>query len=96
MSGWYSRAADGGWIVRVHAQPGARRTEVAGLHGDALKIRVREPALEDRANEALAEFLAVALGVAKRDVVLAAGARSREKRFEVRDARADPARLLRP
>lgn len=93
---WFSRAADGTWIVRVHAQPGARRTEVAGLHGDALKVRVREPALEDRANDALARFLAEALGVAQRDVVLASGARSREKRFEVRDTRADPARLLSP
>ncbi len=96
MAGWCSRAADGAWILRVHAQPGARRTEVAGLHGDALKVRVREPALEDRANEALAQFLADALGVARRDVVLASGAKSREKRFEVRDPRADPSRLLSP
>ena len=95
MQGWFSRAADGAWIVRVHAQPGARRTEVAGLHGDSLKVRVREPALEDRANEALVQFLADALGVARRDVTLASGARSREKRFEVRDPRADPVRLLR-
>ncbi|HXS51578.1 MAG TPA: DUF167 domain-containing protein [Usitatibacter sp.] len=94
MSAWFSRAADGAWILRVHAQPGARRTEVAGMHGDSLKVRVREPALEDRANEALARFLADALGVARRDVTLASGARSREKRFEVRDRRADPARLL--
>ena len=51
------------------------------------------PAVEDRANEALVAFLAEALGVAKRDVVLVAGARSREKRVEVR-AEADPARLV--
>ena len=80
----------------MHAQPGARRTEVAGLHGEALKIRVQAPALEDRANEALAEFIARALGVARRDVVLATGAKSREKRFEVRSPDADPARLLSP
>ena len=96
MNPWFSRAADGAWILRVHAQPGARRTEVAGLHGDSLKVRVRDPAIDDRANEALARFLADALGVARRDVVLASGARSREKRFEVRDARADPSRLLNP
>ncbi len=94
MPAWFTRAEDGAWILRVHAQPGARRTEVAGLHGDSLKVRVREPALEDRANEALVQFLADALGVARRDVKLASGARSREKRFEVRDPRADPARLL--
>ena len=59
-------------------------------------IRVRAPALEGRANEALVEFIAAALGVGRRDVALASGARSREKRFEVRAAAADPARLLRP
>ncbi len=96
MTSWYRRAADGTWIIQVHAQPGARRTEVAGLHGEALKIRVAAPALEDRANETLAAFIAAALGVARRDVTLAGGARSREKRFEVRAAAADPARLLRP
>lgn len=94
MPRWFARAADGAWILRVHAQPGARRSEVAGLHGDALKVRVREAALEGRANEALARFIAEALGVARSSVVLLSGEKSREKRFEVRDPRADPSRLL--
>ena len=94
MTPWFHRDSEGNLIVRVHAQPGAKRTEVAGLHGEALKIRVKAPALEDRANEALAEFIAHALGVARRDVTLVSGARSREKRFEVRGAGVDPARLL--
>lgn len=49
------------------------------------------PALEDRANQALVEFLAEAFGVARRDVKLAGGAKSREKRFEIRGSRVDPA-----
>jgi uncharacterized protein (TIGR00251 family) len=77
----------------VHAQPGARRTEVTGLHGDALRIRVAAPALEDRANAALIEFIAEKLGVPKRDVTLVGGARSREKRLEIRGA-VDIERLL--
>ena len=81
-------------MICVHAQPGARRTEVAGLHGESLKIRVAAPALEDRANEALAEFIAEKLGVARRDVALVSGARSREKRFEIRAEGADPESLL--
>ena len=79
-------------MISIHAQPGARRTEVAGIHGDALKVRVAAPALEDRANEALIAFIAERLGVAKRDVALVSGARSREKRFEIRAA-CDLARL---
>jgi uncharacterized protein YggU (UPF0235/DUF167 family) len=51
--------------------------------------------VEDRANAALIEFIANALGVARRDVRLASGAKSRDKRFEVRGC-ADPSRLLSP
>ena len=96
MTTWFDRDSKGNLILRVHAQPGAKRTGVAGLHGEALKIRVKAPALEDRANEALAEFIAEALGVARRDVTLVSGARSRDKRFEVRGAGVDPARLFSP
>ena len=93
MAQWYRRNPDGTVSISVHAQPGARRTDVAGLHGDALKIRLAAPALEDRANEALIAFVAKRLGVAKRDVTLASGSRSREKRLEVRGV-VDPGRLL--
>jgi uncharacterized protein (TIGR00251 family) len=91
---WHTRAADGALVLRIHVQPGAKRTEVAGLHGDALKVRVAAPASEDRANEALVAFIAEALGVARRDVAIASGGHSREKRVEV-PAGADPGRLLR-
>ena len=94
MSQWNRRAADGSLVICVHAQPGAKRTEVAGLHGDALKIRVAAPALEDRANEALIAFIAEKLGIPKRDVTLVSGAKSREKRFAVRGPVADAASLL--
>jgi uncharacterized protein (TIGR00251 family) len=92
---WHRRLADGTLVLSVHAQPGAKRTEVAGLHGDALKIRVAAPALEDRANAALVDFIAARLGVARRDVTLMSGDRSRAKRFNVRGATLDPASLLR-
>jgi uncharacterized protein (TIGR00251 family) len=95
LSQWNRRAADGSLVLSIHAQPGAKRTEVAGPHGDALKIRVAAPALEDRANEALIAFIAQKLGIPKRDVTLVSGARSREKRFAISCA-ADPALLLSP
>lgn len=94
MPSWCGRREDGVWIVRVHAQPGARRSEVAGLHGDALKVRIAAPALEDRANAALIELIAERLGISRRDVTLASGAHSREKVLEIANATADPSRLL--
>lgn len=90
MPAWCRRLADGALSVSVHAQPGAKRTELAGLHGQALKVRVAAPALEDRANEALAEFLAGVFRVPRRAVRLTSGARSREKRFEVRGSAVAP------
>ncbi len=90
---WHRRLPDGTLILCVHAQPGAKRTEVAGLHGDALRIRVAAPALEDRANAALIEFIAERLGVPRRNVTLVSGTKSREKRFEIRGS-VDPEGLL--
>ncbi len=74
-------------------QPGAKRTEVAGLHGGALKVRLAAPPAEGRANEALVEFIAKAFGVARRDVALVGGEKSREKRLEVRGSAVDPETL---
>ena len=94
MASWYRRLNAGVLELFVHAQPGAKRTEVAGLHGDALKVRIAAPALEDRANEALVAFFAEALGTSKRDVVLVSGERSREKRLRVSRATRPPECLL--
>lgn len=66
-------------MLTLHVQPGASRTEYAGLHGDAHKIRLSAPAVDGRANEALIAFLAEAFGVAKRDVTIASGASGRRK-----------------
>ncbi|HET9651782.1 MAG TPA: DUF167 domain-containing protein [Usitatibacter sp.] len=95
MAAWHRRNADGSLVLAIHAQPGAKRTEVAGVHGDALKIRVAAPALEDRANAALVEFLAGRFNVPKRNVTLLSGHKSREKRFEVAGATLDPDSALR-
>lgn len=95
MPSWHRRDADGSIVLAVHAQPGARRTEVAGLHGDALKIRVAAPALEDRANEALIAFLAERFQVPKRNVTLLSGGKSREKRFAITGTTLDPDSTLR-
>ena len=67
----------------VRVQPRASRNEVVGMVEGALKIRLLAPALEDRANEALCEFLAERLGRPKSAVRILAGERSRVKRVQV-------------
>jgi len=94
MDDWFRLDAESTVTLSVHAQPGAKRSEVAGLHGAAVRIRVAAPALEDRANAALVEFLADRFGVPIRSVRLLAGERSRQKRFEIRGSRLAPAEAL--
>ncbi len=89
--------ADGdGVTLRLHVQPGARKTEVAGEHGDALKIRLAAPPVDGKANTALLEFVAERLGVAKSAVTLKSGQTSRRKVVEVSGADMESARLLLP
>jgi hypothetical protein len=74
---------DGAVILQVRVQPRASKDEVAGEMGGALKIRLRAPAVEDRANEALVEFLAALLKTPKSAVRILSGDRSRTKRMEI-------------
>ena len=66
--------------LELHVQPGAKRTEVTGMHGERIKIRLAAPPADGRANAALIEFLAEAFGVARRDVTILSGMKSRDKR----------------
>jgi len=59
--------------------PNAPRDEIAGWLGAALKVKVRAPALEGRANDALTDFLADRLGLPRRAVALVRGGHSRHK-----------------
>jgi uncharacterized protein (TIGR00251 family) len=69
--------------VAVRVQPRASRSELAGEHGGALKVRLQAPPVDGAANEALVEFLARALGVARRDVRIVSGQSSRSKVVEI-------------
>jgi len=71
--------------LTLHVQPGARKSEVAGEHGDALKIRLAAPPVDGKANDCLIGFLADCLDVPKARVVLESGATSRTKRVRVID-----------
>ncbi len=67
----------------VHVQPRASRNELCGLHGEELKLRLTSPPVEDAANKLCVEFLARQLGVAKSNVTIIAGTRSRHKTIRV-------------
>jgi len=73
----------GALLIAVQAQPNAKRTEVAGPHGDALRIRLAAPPLEGRANDCLVAFVAERLGVKRGAVSVVQGETSRRKLLAV-------------
>lgn len=90
----WCREVPGGWHIDVHAQPGAKRSDIAGLHGARLKVRVADRAVDGRANRALEGYLAECLGVPRSAVRVVRGERSRDKIVGVAAAGVDPLRLL--
>ncbi len=88
-------ATSTGVRIAIQVQPRASRTELAGLHGEALKIRLAAPPVDGAANEALIRFLAGTLGVPRAAVTIASGQSGRRKSVAVTGlSLADVARLL--
>ena len=75
---------EGAVTFPVRVQPRASKDEIAGEMGGALKVRLQAPTVEDRANEALVEFLAQLLKTPRSAVRILSGERSRTKRIEIR------------
>lgn len=67
----------------LHCQPGAKKTEVKGVHGDRLKIRLAAPPVEGRANEALIAWLSKTLGIPSSRIELLSGDTGRQKRVRL-------------
>ena len=78
--------------LKLRIVPNAKRNEVTGEHGDAVKIKIAAPAIEGKANEALLEFLAEKLGLHRRNLTLIAGEKSRDKLIEIAGLDATEAR----
>lgn len=70
-------------LLYCHLQPGASRNEVAGTHGDRLKIRIKAPPVDGKANKALLRYMAELFAVAPSAVAITAGSSSRQKTVSV-------------
>lgn len=70
-------------VLTLHVLPGARASAIAGVHGDALKVRIAAPAAENRANAALIDFLSGLFGVPKSAINIRRGAKGRRKLVEI-------------
>jgi hypothetical protein len=77
------QAGAGGVVFEVFLQPKASRNEIAGLHGDCLKVRVTSAPVEGKANQACIDCIARALGLKRDDIEIIAGHTARRKRLHV-------------
>lgn len=87
MTAWHRFDPDARRLTfTVHVQPNARASAVAGLHGDALKIRIAAPAVDNRANAALVDFLRHLLKLPASRIGIRRGAHGRRKIIEIAEA----------
>jgi uncharacterized protein (TIGR00251 family) len=70
-----------GVVVKVFVQPRSSRNSIEGIHGDALKIRLKAPPVDGAANKMCISFLAKCIGVSKSTVEVLSGHASRTKRI---------------
>ena len=71
--------AEGGAAFAVRVMPRAKKNEISGRHGNAIKVRLTAPPVEGAANEALIDLLAEKLGVRMNQIEILAGHASRDK-----------------
>ncbi len=76
---WVKPLGDGAWHIYVRVQPGAKRSEVTGLQEGRLRVRIMAQAVDNKANQALAEFVAKTLGVRISRLRIASGETARQK-----------------
>ncbi len=72
-----------GVLVKVKVEPRSSRRKIAGLHGDALKVKLTSPPVEGKANEELVEFLGETFGVRKSAIKIVKGGSSKQKAVEI-------------
>ncbi|HYC51375.1 MAG TPA: DUF167 domain-containing protein [Gemmatimonadaceae bacterium] len=94
MSALRVQATATGVRISIRVQPRASSNAVAGVHGDALKVRLSAPPVDGAANEALVDFLAGTFGIPPRDVTIVAGSSSRSKIVELTGVTEDRVRRL--
>lgn len=73
--------------LKIRVTPGSRKEEIAGWHGDALRVRVNAPPERGKANDAAIKLVAAALGIPVRQVTLERGATSRDKVLSIEGLR---------
>lgn len=70
--------------ISLYIQPNASKTEIIGEHNGSLKIKIKAPPVEGKANDEVVAFLSKVLGISKRNIDILKGDKSREKKVLIR------------
>jgi len=81
---WLRETGDG-VVLRLRVQPRAKRSGLGGVYGDRLRLRINAPPVDDKANQAVCDYLARVLGLPRSSVTLRSGRRCRDKDVRVAD-----------
>ena len=79
MNANFYKEQDNGILLRIKAVPNSSKNEVCGLYDDALKVKIKAPAVENKANEELVKFFSKLFKVPKSSVSLKSGDTSKLK-----------------
>lgn len=91
---WFKSDHARSYVLMLYIQPGAKRTEAIGMHGNALKIKLAAAPIEGKANAALVKYLAECFKVPQNQVVLKQGERSRWKIVKILHSKYSPDALF--
>ncbi len=83
----FIKETESGVIIRIHVAPKSAKNEVAGIQGDAVKLKITAPPAEGQANAACIGFLSDLLGVRKKQVTIVSGHKSRKKTVAIEGIR---------
>lgn len=70
-------------IIDIYVQPGAKISQIIGVHGERLKIKISSPPVDGKANHEVIEFFSQLLNISRRDISLVSGEKSRNKRVKI-------------
>jgi uncharacterized protein len=80
---WLKASSEGAVLINVWLQPRAAKSEVVGVHDDALKIKLTAPPVDGKANAELRAFLSRRLDIPAAAIALLQGSTGRRKLIEI-------------
>lgn len=83
MKDWAAQTKDC-ILIKVHIVPNSSKTQIVGTHGDRLKLKIKAPPVDGKANEEIVSFLSKTLNIKKNQIELMTGQTSKSKNLLIK------------